>query len=129
MVALGVITILCLSAMALPPMPSVTKAQSPKVVAQAALAGKAMVVSPVIITATTNHGSVAADFVLTPLGVDLIAGFMYSTTTANGPWKVLGTTNYPLAGGQVAMNYAATNVPRVFFRAFYAFDPYSHYAY
>lgn len=103
----------------MPPLPGHTKAMSPRAASSPDLLNKAMVLSPNIVLSTTNRGAVQATFEKTQIA-GLRAGFVYAASET-GTWKVLGSTNYPTNGGTLTMNYLATNVPHVFFRAFYQF--------
>lgn len=68
----------------------------------------------------TNNGAVTAYFEQTQIQ-GLVAGFVYRTNPTNGPWKVLGTVPYPTNGGLVTLNYIGTNIPALYFKAFYQF--------
>ena len=117
--ALAILGVRAVRGASLPPIPGQTKAQSPKAAVMAAAAGKPMVVvgPPLVVT---NTGSVSASFQATKIQ-GLQAGFKYRTNPTNGAWRVLGTMAYPTNGGTVSMNYAGTNIPAIYFKAFFEF--------
>jgi len=120
--AIGIVILGLLAAHeGIPPIPG-QKLQSPKAAALASAAGKAMASATTnVITVVTNQGVIAADFQATQIQ-GLRAGFVYRAgmTMTNG-WKVLGTAPYPTNGGTVSMQFSGTNLPALYFKAFYQF--------